>query len=261
MIGNGSYEKKVEYARDPFSLLPSLVKTEERHEQLLMNFEKIHISCMMFDLDGTLIDSVPAYIQLMISLFEFLDIPPPPKSLVAEFMNHGFVVFEKLLPEGMKEKKDKIIEEIMTRGRQMSKDMFQNQIKVIPGVEQLFSLLAERKIKIAVVSSTEKKYLEKKLQPLARAGIRDALDVVIGIEDAPRRKPAPDPLIVCAQRLSVSPERCIYVGDSHIDIQAGNAAGMMTIGVLTGLGDREGLMDQKPSMVIPSVDDIRFLLR
>ena len=49
-------------------------------------------------------------------------------------------------------------------------------------------------------------------------------------------KPAPDPLIECARRLGLATEQCMYVGDSHVDIRAGNAAGMMTIGVLTRPG-------------------------
>ena len=84
--------------------------------------------------------------------------------------------------------------------------------------------------------------------------------MVIAIEDSPRRKPAPDPLLECARRLNVAPEQCIYVGDSRVDIRAGTAAGMMTIGVLSGLDNYATLRREHPTMILDSVSDIKKLL-
>lgn len=225
-----------------------------------MNLGAMDIKSMMFDLDGTLIDSVPAYFQLMKTISDIVGLPRPPKPLVAEFMARGRGdVFEKMIPGDMKDRKEELIQEIMTIGRQMSYDMFRDEVEVFPGVRELFCLLAERGIPIGVVSSTDRRNIEKKLIPLTRIGIKSALAAVIAIEDAPRRKPAPDPLIECARRLLVPPEKCVYVGDSRVDIQAGNAAGMMTIGVLTGLDDTDTLKNENATLIVPSVDDIRGL--
>jgi HAD superfamily hydrolase (TIGR01509 family) len=225
-----------------------------------MNLGTMDIKCIMFDLDGTLIDSVPAYFRLMASIFDIVGLPRPPKPLVAEFMTRGGTdVFEKMIPEEMKGRKEEIIQEIMTVGRRMSYDMFRDDVDVFPGVRELFGLLAQRDIRIGIVSSTDRRNIEKKLMPLARIGIKNGLAAVIAIEDAPERKPAPDPLIECARRLAVAPEKCVYVGDSRVDIQAGNAAGMLTIGVLTGLDDADTLKSQYATLIVPSVDDIRSL--
>lgn len=214
---------------------------------------------MMFDLDGTLIDSIPTYFDLMDSILEIVGLPKASKELVAEFMTAGLEALEKMIPEEMMDRKEELIQECITVGRKISWNMFNDKVELIEGVGELFSLLAERNILIGIVTTTQRHVIERKLAPLARNNVKDALDVIVAIEDAPKRKPAPDPLIECARRLDVPPERCVYVGDSHVDIRAGNAAGMITIGVLTGLDDYETLAKEDPSVIRKSVAEIREL--
>lgn len=214
------------------------------------------IKAVMFDLDGTLIDSVPAYFRLMESILGSVGLPPAPKPAVADFMTQGLPAFEKMIPLEMHDRKDELIEKCLTLGRKKLRNMLQDEVDLIPGVEGLFSVLANQKIPMGVVSSTLRAYIDLKLAPLARKGLKELLSSVIGTEDAPRKKPAPDPLIACARELAVPPQRCIYIGDSHVDIQAGREAGMMTIGVLTGLHDRETLERENPTMILDSVADL-----
>jgi HAD superfamily hydrolase (TIGR01549 family) len=219
-----------------------------------------HIRSMMFDLDGTLIDSVPAYFDLMASILKIVGLPPAPKSVIAEFMTGGLQALEKMIPDEMNHRKEELIQECITVGRKMSWNMFNDTVQLFKGVPELFSLLADRNILIGLVTSTHRRAVDRKLAPLARSNIKDTFHAVIAIEDAPERKPAPDPLIECARRLAVPAQQCVYVGDSHVDIRAGKAAGMMTIGVLTGLDDYETLKKEAPSMIVESVNEIRRLL-
>jgi len=224
-----------------------------------MNKAMEHIKVMMFDLDGTLIDSVPAYYRLMERILKTVGLPQAPKPLVAEFMTGGLGVLEKIIPEEMRDRKDELIQECITVGRKLSRDMFDDEVNLFQGVKELFQELTRRKIRIGIVSSTEKRNIERKLAPLARNGIRDALDMVVAIGDVSKRKPAPDPLIECARRLAVQPEKCVYVGDSRVDVQAGKAAGMMTIGVLTGLDNHKTLQREEPTMILEGVAEITDL--
>jgi HAD superfamily hydrolase (TIGR01549 family) len=219
------------------------------------------IRAMMFDLDGTLIDSIPTYFQLMETILEVVGLPPAPKSLVAEFMTAGLAALEKMIPEAMLDRKDELIQECISVGKKISWNMFNDKVQLIDGTQELFSLLSERNILMGVVSSTQRRVMDRKLAPLVRSRLRDSLHAVVAIEDAPERKPAPDPLIECARRLNVPVRQCVYVGDSHVDIQAGNAAGMMTIGVLTGLDDYKTLEKENPTMILKSVKEIRDLLQ
>ncbi len=224
-----------------------------------MKEQVLDIEAMIFDLDGTLIDSVPVYYRLMESILETIGLPPVSNHLIAEFMINGLETLEKIIPENKKDNKNHLIQEFISVGRKISENVFRDEVKLFPGVPELFLLLAEQNIAIGVVSSTHKQNMERKLEPLARNGLREALSVVIAIEDAPKRKPAPDPLIECAHRLAVPTKKCVYVGDSHVDISAGRTAGMMTIGVLTGLDDYKTLERERPTLILDGVYDIHNL--
>ena len=218
--------------------------------------KKSSIKAVLFDLDGTLIDSVPAYFKLMESILDAVGLPPASRPMIADFMARGLPAFENMIPAEMHDQKDQLIEECLTIGRKLLKKKLQDDVDLIPGVEKLFHILAQRKIPIGIVSSTMRAYIDIKLEPLAAKGIKKLLSSVVATEDAPRKKPAPDPLIVCARELAVPLQRCVYIGDSNVDIQAGNEAGMLTVGVLTGLHDRETLDREGPTIILDSVADL-----
>ena len=222
-----------------------------------MNKEITDIQCAIFDLDGTLIDSVPVYFELMETILKRIGLPPAPKCVVSEFMTGGGLkVIERHIPPELQHQKENIIKEFLTVGRDISQSALKDRVKVFDGVHQLFSRLSDLKIPIGIVTSTERAYIERKLRPLEKDDIKKYLDVVIAIEDAPRKKPAPDPLIVCGEQLGVSAEKCVYVGDSHVDIRAANAAGMIAIGVLSGLDDHETLLGENPHMILNGIDEL-----
>ena len=84
--------------------------------------------------------------------------------------------------------------------------------------------------------------------------------MVIAADDVPRKKPAADPLLECCQRLGVRAEDSVYVGDSRTDVQAGIAAGMKTVAVLTGFDLKDALIRENPDAVIDSIADLKDIL-
>jgi HAD superfamily hydrolase (TIGR01509 family) len=215
------------------------------------------VEAVLFDLDGTLIDSVPAYTKMLEIIVSRLNLNPATKEVVAELMKGGLAAWEVLIPEEMKDRKEALREQIMEVGMEAGRDIFLNEVRLIPGSTEIFSQLSANKIKIGVVTSTHAKFIDGKLLPLKEKGIDQLIDTVITIEDAPNVKPAPDPLIECARRLGVAEEQSVYVGDSHIDIRAGKAAGMKTVAVLTGIDDYEILEKEDPDMIVDSVIELR----
>jgi phosphoglycolate phosphatase-like HAD superfamily hydrolase len=95
-----------------------------------------------------------------------------------------------------------------------------------------------------------------KRQILKNAGIQQLIEVVITADDVQHKKPAGEPLIECSKRLGIAPDKSVYVGDSRIDIKAGKAAGMKTIGVLTGFDNHEALGREAPDAIIQSVTEL-----
>lgn len=87
---------------------------------------------------------------------------------------------------------------------------------------------------------------------LAEAGISDLFDFIAGCDSGYGAKPAPGMLLAFAHRLSLTPARVIMVGDSRHDLQAGRAAGMVAVGVLTGIADRAELAPHADA-VLPDI--------
>ncbi len=220
-----------------------------------MQFEAV-----IFDLDGTLIDSVPAYLKILEVIVKRLNLQPVSKEVVSELMKGGVAPWEVLTPQGMKDRKEEFRERILEIARGVGRELFQREVKLIPGVSEVFFQLSEKEIKIGLVTSTHAKFLDGKLLPLKEQGIDELIDVVITIEDAPELKPAPDPLIECARRMGVAREKCVYVGDNTVDLKAGKAAGMTTVGVLTGIDDHETLKREDPDFIVDSVFDLRNIV-
>ncbi len=93
------------------------------------------------------------------------------------------------------------------------------------------------------------------LEHLASAGIRDHFDFVAGYDSGHGFKPGPGQLLAFAAHVEVSPERVAMVGDSLHDLQAGRAAGMTTVGVLTGLAQADALAPMA-DVVLPDIGHI-----
>jgi len=220
----------------------------------------VKIEAAIFDLDGTLIDSVPAYLNILGIILKRLNLPPVSKEALSALMGGGRDAWEMLIPEELKHKRDEIRNEIIEIAKEAGRKIFPQEIKLIPGVSEIFNQLSSRQIKLGLVTSTHARALDVKLIPLQREGIDVLFDVVITFEDTPKAKPAPDPLIECARRLEVTREKSVYVGDSYVDIRAGKAAGMITIGVLTGMDDYETLKEEKPDVIVKSVFDLSDIL-
>jgi phosphoglycolate phosphatase len=94
---------------------------------------------------------------------------------------------------------------------------------------------------------------------LAAEDIADLFDHVLGYDSGFTPKPAPDMLLGFARQLDIAPRDVLMVGDSTHDLQAGRAAGMRTIGVLTGIAPRDVLAPQA-DMVLPDIGHLPRVL-
>ncbi len=213
---------------------------------------------IIFDLDGTLIDSVGHYYDIFCEGCREAGLPLPQKEKVLDYMGRGFgywEIWEKLLPAGNSETKKEeqrkrfaaTLKEIWRRG-------YDQKINFFPGVAGLLSHLQERRVKMGVVTSSNyankiKFFQEKGLNP------DQFFRSVIAREHTTKYKPDPEPLLLCLQQLQLTAEKCLYVGDSPCDIIAGNKAGMATVGVLTGAGTRSSLSRAGADYILDCIDE------
>jgi len=215
-----------------------------------------NVDALMFDLDGTLIDSIPTYFRITAAMLEKVGLPQAPDETVACLIKEGLSGFHRLIPEEMWDRKEELIEACFRAGKEISARLDPNAVALIPGVHELFKRLHDACIRIGIVTTSHAQYIERKLFPLKAAGIDGLIDAVILIEDTAEKKPSPEPVVVCARRLGVTENRSVFVGDADVDILAGKRAGTFTIGVLTGMDDYETLAMHGADMIIPGVQDL-----
>jgi len=170
-----------------------------------------------------------------------------------EAMDDGDFDWDYVLPDNMKNRKEELIDKARVIIDDIAPPMFRKQIKLIPGTDDTIRDIAAMGVKIGLVTSTPMQYMAVKMVPLKNAGIEKLLEVIITADDVRNKKPAAEPLVKCSKRLGVVLDKCVYVGDTRVDIRAGKAAGMKTVGVLTGFDDYDILKNEMPDAIINSI--------
>lgn len=129
-------------------------------------------------------------------------------------------------------------------------------VRPFPGMRELFDDLRRRGVPIGIVTSKSKPFAERGLRV---TGLR--ADLVVGPLDAPRPKPAPDPVWHALRALGdVAPARSLFVGDAATDLVAGRAAGVRTGAALWGPFTRDELAPHAPDHWLTSPDEIAALV-
>ena len=95
------------------------------------------VDAVIFDLDGTLIDSAPIYYELIDVVFKRLGIPPVDRQVLLEAMQDGEFEWDLVLPEGMKPSKEEVIKNAQIIIDDIAPSMFRKQVKLIPGTAQV----------------------------------------------------------------------------------------------------------------------------
>jgi phosphoglycolate phosphatase len=192
-----------------------------------MKFE--NIQAVLFDLDGTLIDSAPdlgAAVDQMRVDRGMTSLPLVHYRPMAGAGARGMIGlafgFTPEHPEydAMKEEFFRNYEACMTQ-----------RTFAFEGVEQMIDKLVASQLPWGVVTNKSKRFAE----PLTMAmPLFQTAAVVISGDTTPHAKPHPEPLLEAARRLGIAPTACVYVGDDERDIVAGHAAGMKTVAATYG---------------------------
>ncbi len=128
-------------------------------------------------------------------------------------------------------------------------------VAAYPGMPELVDELIAAGISTGVATSKGRGVA---VDSLRFAGID--LDVTVAAEDTTCHKPDPEPLVLARQRLGMTTEPAVYVGDALVDIQAAQAAGMDAIAVTWGAGEPEALVEAAPTALASTVEELRTLL-
>jgi len=192
------------------------------------------LKLLIFDLDGTLLDTIIDITNAVNCAIEPFGIKPLSVEVIKSMVGSGITsLIEKLLPQGTPtSKRDDSINRFIDY---YSRHLLDNT-KPYPGVKETLSKLAN--YKKAVISNKRESLSRNALHGL---GLLGYFDLVFGSDSVPDRKPSPVPVLEVLKRLNISKDEAVIIGDSNFDIEAGKAAGIRTIAVTYGYRSREVL--------------------
>jgi pyrophosphatase PpaX len=210
------------------------------------------LPAILFDLDGTLIDTIELILS---SARHAFDGWPRGTPTDADWVSGiGTPLVQQL--RSYAETEDEVAL-LLDRYRRYQAEHHDRLTRCYDDVPEVLASLASRGHKLAVVTSKASPIAH---QSLTFVGLDGYFPVVVGYDDTTRHKPDPEPVRVALSRLGVSADQAVFVGDSPHDIHAGKAAGVVTIAALWGPFDRETLADARPDHFIGCMADLPGVL-
>ncbi|HSD09516.1 MAG TPA: HAD family hydrolase [Candidatus Binatia bacterium] len=205
---------------------------------------------VLLDLDGTIADSIEFFYGLACEMVAAANCAAPARSEVLDAIANGLVPHERFLPPDFPDREAFL-------GR-LYRDHFPNWIRrygtetePLMGAVETVRVLERRGLRLALVTSSS-----GPLPFLDRWGIRASFAAIIGRDDVRRIKPDPEALLLALGRLGLDPSEVVNVGDTPLDVRAGLAAGVTTVGVLTGAGTEHQLRAAGASQILQSLAEL-----
>ncbi|HJR16453.1 MAG TPA: HAD family hydrolase [Gemmatimonadales bacterium] len=206
---------------------------------------------IIFDIDGTLVDTNPAHIEAWRRAFEGLGYTVPIGRIEPEIGKGGDLLVPAILGEDVESRDGEPL-------RKLQKEEFlklaeREHFRVFPCVRELFQALRQRKIRTALATSSDKKHLKATCQS-AGIDLPGLADVLVTNDEAEASKPEPDLVIAAVEKLTMAPADCAMVGDTIYDAQACRGAGVIFLGVESGGTSAENLLTAGASGVWPDIE-------
>jgi phosphoglycolate phosphatase-like HAD superfamily hydrolase len=194
---------------------------------------------IIFDIDGTLVDTNPSHVEAWRRAFKDLGFDIPAARIKVEIGKGG----DQLVPSILGQAAEERYGEALRRAQKAEflKIAEREHFRVFPCVPELFQALREREIRTALATSSDKKHLQATMTN-AGLDLTRLADVLVTNDDVQVSKPAPDLILVTWEKLAVSPTDCAMVGDTVYDGQACQAAGVVFLGVLSGCSTESALL-------------------
>jgi 2-phosphoglycolate phosphatase len=190
-----------------------------------------NIQGVLFDLDGTLLDSAPDLYAALVAQCAEEGVPPPPYAPVREVVSRGA---RAVLRCAFADRGEPALEALTPRYLELYQRVMAQQTRTFEGVDDLLVRIEAQGLRWGIVTN-KAAYLTDEL--VSRIGWARRSGAVISGDTLPVKKPDPAPVLLACERAGLEPAQCLFVGDDRRDIQAGNAAGLYTVAVSWGYLD------------------------
>lgn len=213
----------------------------------LLELEIMHpltATTIIFDLDGTLLDTVDAFYILAKRTGDEFGIEMI-QSRVYYLLNYGKPYWDDALSESISNRQS-TIDQLNNRAVQLWPEVMAKHARIFPNIYDTLVTLKQGGATLGIVTGSGGTSLEL----LYSAGVEGLFDAVVTGADVSKRKPDPEGLHKCLDCLGVKANEAVYVGDTSIDMQASRAAGMTAVAVLSGAGDSTALCEAGAHRII-----------
>lgn len=210
------------------------------------------IQLVLFDLDGTLIQSTDIIIDTFKEIFATYF--PEVKLSEKEYSNFlGQTLFDTL---GFYAKDHQDIDDLVHAYRALSQTKIEKELKAYSGALQVITYLKKKGCKIGVVTS---KIRRLATEHLTKVQLFEQIDGLIGYEDVINHKPNPEPILKALELFGVEGEAAIYIGDHENDIVAAKKAGILSCAVTYSYRLKE-MLDHQPDFVIDELKHLKDIV-
>lgn len=203
-----------------------------------------HITTLIFDWDGTLVDSAQLGLVAFEKTFSELGVPFAHAVYEAKYSPNWYSTYEAL---GLPRERWEVADELWIRhyGEQSA--------PLIDGVGETLLALRGKGHQLAIVSSGSRSRVGREVQ---QSVLKDAFAVIVCNEDITDKKPHPEGLERAIRELSVAPSECAYVGDAPEDIEMGRRGNVMTIGVRSAYPSSARVLTAKPDLYVERIAEL-----
>jgi pyrophosphatase PpaX len=209
------------------------------------------LPAILFDLDGTLIDSIELILNSARYAFAKLEREcPSDEEWLAGVGIPLFTMFARYASDEAEKAA------LIAAYREYQMEHHDRLIRCYDEVLDTVAELRSRGHEMAIVTS-KSEYLS--LRALTQVGLARHVDTIVGCDASTRHKPDPEPVLIALHRLGRAPTDAIFVGDSIHDIRAGNAAGVRSAAALWGPFHRQDLEPGNPSTWLERISDLLTL--
>jgi HAD superfamily hydrolase (TIGR01509 family) len=184
---------------------------------------------ILFDLDGTLLDSNPLHVRAWQKAFENHGHNIPTARIALEVGKGGDQLVPSILGPQEKEREEELKD---AYAKAFEKLVSRESVGVLPGAIELIAQLRKRGLPLALASSSKGEMLEM-FERASGWKFRAQFDALVTSDDAEASKPAPDVVSAALEKLGLSPAQCVLVGDTPFDALAARSGGVVCLGVLT----------------------------
>ena len=229
-----------------FLITKRFVGPKSYYSDILKEVSDNKFDTILFDLDGTILDSKQLIFSSFIHTFE---VHRPDYQLSDEELESFFgPTLQQSFSKYSNDQNE--IDEMIKTYRQYNISHHDEMVRPINGAKQLIKTLHNKGYKIGVVSSKKNDLVMKGLEVI---GVFNYMDIILGCDDVKTPKPAPDGILMAIDELKS--EKVLYVGDHVNDILAGKNANVKTCGCLY-VSDPDKIIDANPDFTILKLDDI-----